>query len=159
MSNPQIAKDYYDRGLYKEAIEAWEKVLATTTTEDRDVRWDAYLSSSLAYWNMGNFLAVAVNATNASKINPDNYYPYYIRASAFKAMKRYDEAKPDYWRALEKAGDNPYIHVGLAEVIAESEGEGNAYKHFSDAFRYAEGNKEAQKYIWDTIRRTGIPWD
>ena len=152
MSTSEEAQKYYQEGNYKDAAIAWGKVI-DSASDDIEL-YSAYWSRGVAYFLTGEYLEAVNDATKAIGIDPKHPIPYYIRAASYKSMGRYDDARADFWRSIEKGNERAMAYLGLGEAVFKLEGERNARPHFLKALKLAENEKSEAitEHIWDTIK-------
>ena len=156
MSTLEEAQKYYDAGEHKEAIRAWTDLIDSTT--DPDILRRAYSNRSASYWIEDNYIEAVMDAERSIKIDPSYPFPYFIRANCYRAMGRYEEARADYWRALEKGKDQSVVYYHLGHVSAKLNDKDDAINHFTKALQLAaeEDNKVVSRLTIFALKELDI---
>ena len=104
--------DFYDQGLYKEAIGQYRKA-----TEINPEYAAAYNNWGLALSAQKLYGEAIGQYRKATEIKPDYVYAYNNWGNALSAQKQYEEAKDIYQRAKQADPDDAYSYHNLAFLL------------------------------------------
>lgn len=87
----------------------------------------------------GQNQAAADTLSVVLKKDPANRLALMSRATAYMALKRFDDARRDYSRLAEEFPDRPEIQYGLGEIATQQKNHAQALEHFEKYLRVAPG--------------------
>lgn len=107
-------------GEYKDAIEAFDRVLYTTFSKDKELRIQALYYKGTAFLNMGKYEESVSVLEDALKIEQKDASIWNDKGVVLLTLGRYEEALNNFREALKLDPDDSVILSNIGETLGDS---------------------------------------
>ncbi|CBW24980.1 tetratricopeptide repeat family protein [Halobacteriovorax marinus SJ] len=153
----KLGKNLYDKGLYKEALNMFESILARLESFPRA---NYYLAKT--YIKLRDLKKAHIMAEREVKNNPSLEFGYFILGEVFRLEKKYREAELNFKRSISKNGRYVEALMGMGWIKWKQGYLDRAREYYLKALKENQNNGEIHRalgYIYKEIGQSSLAID
>ena len=153
----KLGKSLYDKGLYKEALNMFESILARLASFPRA---NYYLAKT--YLKLKNIKKATEMAEREVKNNPTLEFGYFILGEVYRIQKKYREAELNFKRSISKNGRYVEALMGMGWIKWKQGYLDRAREYYLKALKENQNNGEIHRalgYIYKEIGQSSLAID